>query len=423
MDIRMHFNNKKGLSPVISAIILIAVTVAVAIAATTWLGSMSLSFMSTEEIHISSCQWAEDSSYVDLTVKNFGTSSVTLESAQVSNADASSISFVSGDSTINAGEEAIMRVYFDYSTKTKYQFSVSTSKGQKFFYISTSPLDSSITFKMEWGTTTINDTYKQVNLQNNYVSPVIVCTPKYTSDVPRSIRITDVTSQSFKARVQNPSATSCPNTEISYLVVEEGVWTTPIKLEAVKYSTNTVGRKSNWNYDIRDYQQTYSGNIIVLHQIMSCNDPEWITTYTSRKTSASNPPNSGDDGFRIALNGAEAATTHANELIGYIIFEQSFGEISGIKYDITRTSDFVRGYGNSPPYKTAYSQSFDNTPTVLLATQLEADGGDGGWIATHTISQTQAGLMIDEDQVNDSERNHTTETCGFLAFESEGSYS
>jgi flagellin-like protein len=417
----MILNNKRALSPVMAAIILIAVTVAVAIAATTWLGSMTFSFMSTEEIQFS-CQWAEDASYADLTVKNFGTSMVTLQSAQVSNVEASSVSFVSGDSTLNAGEVAIMRVYFDYSSKTKYQFSVSTSKGQKFFFISTSPLDSSISFKMEWGTATVNDSFNQVNLQNNYFSPVIVCTPKYTSGVPRSIRISDITSQSFKVRIQNPSGTSCPNTEISYLVVEEGVWTTPIKLEAVKYSTNTVGRKSNWNYDIRDYQQSYSGNIIVLHQVMSYSDPSWITTYVSRRSSTSNPPNSGDSGFRMALNGAEATSLHATETISYIVFEQGVGDISGIKYDAKRTGDSVSGYSNSPPFNTAFSQSFNNVPTVVLASHQEADGSDGGWVVVHTITQTQAGLMIDEDQVSDSERSHTSETCGFFAFETEGSY-
>lgn len=419
----MILRNKRALSPVISGIILIAVTVAVAIAATTWLGSMTFSFMSTEEIQLTSCQWAEDASYADLTVKNFGTSMVTLQSAQVSNIEASSVSFVSGDSTLNAGEEGIMRVYFDYSSKTKYQFSVSTSKGQKFFYISTSPLDSSITFKMEWGIATVNDTLTQVNLQNNYVSPVIVCTPKYTSGIPRSIRINDVSSQSFKVRVQNPSGTSCSNTEISYLVVEEGVWTTPIKLEAVKYSTNTVGRKGNWNYDIRGYQQTYSGNIIVLHQVMSYSDPAWITTYVSRRSSSSNPPNSGDSGFRVALNGAEATSSHGNETISYIIFEHGVGDISSIKYDVKRTGDSITGYSNTPPDYTTFTQSFDNVPTVVLAGHQEADGGDGGWVVVHTISQTQAGLMIDEDQVSDTERSHTSETCGFFAFETEGTYS
>ncbi len=418
----MILRNNRALSPVISAIILIAVTVAVAIAATTWLGSMSFSFMSTEEIHISSCQWAEDGSYADLTVKNFGTSSVTLESAQISNKEASSISFISGDSTLTGGEVAVMRVYFDYSDNTKYQFSVGTSKGNKFFFLSTTPMYSSITFKMEWGTTIVNDTFKQLNLENNYVSPVIVCTPKYNSGVPRSIRITEVTSQSFKLRVQNPSSTSCPNTEISYLVVEEGVWTAPIKLEAVKYSTNTVGRKSNWNYDTRDYQQTYSGNIIVLHQVMSYNDASWITSYVSRRSSSSNPPNSGDSGFRIALNGAEAATSHSNETVSYIILEQDYGELSGVKYDIKRTGDSIQGYSNNPPYSTSYTQSFSTSPTVLLSSLLEADGSDGGWCVIHTITQSQAGLMIDEDQVSDSERNHTTETCGFLSFESGGRY-
>jgi hypothetical protein len=386
------------------------------------MGSMSLSFMSTEEIHIVNCQWAEDGSYADLTVRNFGTSKVTLHSAQVSNDEAFSTTIVSGNAILNAGEEAIMRVYYDYSIITKYQFSVVTSKGNKFFCVSTSPQDSSITFKMEWGTETVNDVFTQVMLEDNYVSPVIVCTPKYTSGDPRTVRITDVTSQSFKVRVQNPSGTSCPNTEISYLVVEEGVWTTPIKLEAVKYTTNTVGRKSNWNYDTRDYQQSYSGNVVVLHQVMSYNDPDWITTYVSRRTSRSNPPNSGDSGFRIALNGAEASTSHFTETISYIILEQSFGDLSGIKYDVKRTGDSVQGYSNSPPYNTAFSQSFDNNPAVVLAVHLEADGGDGGWCVVHSVTQTQAGLMMDEDQVSDSERSHTGETCGFFAFESEGYY-
>ena len=64
--------NRKALSPVIAAIILIAVTVAVAIAAASWLGSMTFSFMSVEELRITNCKWAPDVSYADLTVNNFG---------------------------------------------------------------------------------------------------------------------------------------------------------------------------------------------------------------------------------------------------------------------------------------------------------------------------------------------------------------
>jgi len=51
------------------------------------------------------------------------------------------------------------------------------------------------------------------------------------------------------------------------------------------------------------------------------------------------------------------------------------------------------------------------------------DGGDGSWVVNNVISQPNAGLMVDEDQERDGERSHTTETCGFLVFESAGSHS
>ena len=418
----MVFKDKRALSPVISGIILIAVTVTVAMAATTWLGSISFSFMAIDEISLVNCQWAEDGSYADLTIRNFGTSKTTLNSVKINDNPATSTTFVSGNEIINGGEEVILRVFSDYSTSTKYRFSVTTSKSNNFFLMSTSPPDSSLTFKMEWGTKTVNNDFTEVILENNYVSPVIVCTPKYDSGNPRSVRITDVDSNCFSVKVQNPSGTSCPSTEINYLVVEEGVWTSPIKLEAFRYSTNTVGRKSHWNYDHKEYQQTYTGNIVVLHQVMSYNDPSWITTYVSRHTTQSNPPNSGDIGFRIALNGAEAVSSHSEETVSYIIFEEGFDEISEINFDVKRTSDSVSGYQNSPPYNTNFSQNFDNIPEVVLANHQEVDGGDGGWSVVHSTTLSRIGLMIDEDQVNDSERSHTSETCGFVAFQSEGSF-
>jgi len=97
-------------------------------------------------------------------------------------------------------------------------------------------------------------------------------------------------------------------------------------------------------------------------------------------------------------------------------------EISEIKYDSKRTGDSIRGFGNSPPYVTAFAQTFDGAPAVLISAQLEMDGGDGSWIVNHSWTQTQAGLMVDEDQVSDSDRGHTTETCGFMALQTVGAY-
>jgi len=112
-------------------------------------------------------------------------------------------------------------------------------------------VDAGAGFKMEWGFIAVNDTFTTVNLTNTYISPVIVCVPSYTSGVPRSVRVRNALSTSFEVRVQNPSDTASPSTIVYYIVVEEGVWTSPIKLEAQKYDTNTVGRDNNWAYDTR----------------------------------------------------------------------------------------------------------------------------------------------------------------------------
>jgi len=418
----MVLRDKRALSPVVSAIILIAVTVAVAIAATSWMGSISFNFMKTEELRITGCMWAPDSSHANITVLNFGSNAVSINSVQLDGSSVAEYTFVSGDSTVDAGETVTIKVFDFFLGNARHQFSVITKSGTRFVFVSTAP-QTSATFRMEWGTIeNVNDEFTQVNLQNSYFSPVIVCTPEYTSGVPRSVRVTDVTCSSFSVRVQNPSSDVCPDTDVHYLVVEEGVWTSPIKLEARKYVTDTVGENNNWDYDTRTFGQDYSGNIVVFHQVMSCNDASWITTYISKENSRTDPPSSGDDGFRIALNGAEAADSHDAETVSYIIIEEGYSELSEIKYDAKRTTDSIRGFGNSPPYNTAFSQSFDNAPTVLISTQLEMDGGDGSWVVNYSVSQTQAGLMVDEDQYQNSERSHANETCGFIAFEMAGTY-
>ena len=77
------FRNKKALSTVVGGIILIAVTIAVAIAAAYWMGTLTFTFMKTEELSITNCVWAADSSYADITVQNTGTDTVTINSVQV----------------------------------------------------------------------------------------------------------------------------------------------------------------------------------------------------------------------------------------------------------------------------------------------------------------------------------------------------
>jgi flagellin-like protein len=411
---------KRALSPVIATVILLAVVIAVAIATVAWMSGLTFSFMDIEELRITNEHWGPECSYVDLTLQNRGTSTIAINSVTV-NSQSTTFAFISGSETIEAGESAVVRITQTFVPQGKYSIAFSTMKGNSFFsYLEARLLAS--TFRMEWGTTTVNDTFKTVDLQNHYESPIVVCSPSYSSGLPKTVRLRDVTSDSFMVRVQNPSGSVIPDTSVHYWVVEEGVWESPFKIEAVKYSTSTVGENNNWNYDLRSYGESYSGNVIVLHQVMSYNDPAWITSYVSKANSRTAPPSSGDSGFRIALNGAEAVDTHQAEDIGYIIIQEGYNTLNGIEWEAKQTTDTIQGLVDSPPYNTSFDQTFSGVPNVVLAFQQEMDGGNGGWALVYSTSSTQLGLACDEDQVRDSERNHTTETCGFMVFETVGSY-
>jgi len=84
------FKSRKALSPVVAAIILIAVTVAVSIAVAAWMGALTFTFMQTEQISITNMQFngasnASDNTIV-LNLKNTGSSKVTLTQVSLNGA-------------------------------------------------------------------------------------------------------------------------------------------------------------------------------------------------------------------------------------------------------------------------------------------------------------------------------------------------
>ena len=83
--------NKKALSPVVAAIILIAVTVAVSIAVAAWMGSLTIGFMETSELTITEVDFTiGDASNGTITVKvtNSGTSPFTINRIRVNGENA-----------------------------------------------------------------------------------------------------------------------------------------------------------------------------------------------------------------------------------------------------------------------------------------------------------------------------------------------
>jgi flagellin-like protein len=148
--------NKKALSPVVAAIILIAVTVAVSIAVAAWMGALTFTFMATEQVAFTGCTYATGLDTADIKIKNSGTSILTIDQVLINNQlNSSSPGWAvqgTADRTLDPGEEITIRVNANaYGTSagivnnlfvqgSNYAFTVVTSKNNQFGpYTKTAP--------------------------------------------------------------------------------------------------------------------------------------------------------------------------------------------------------------------------------------------------------------------------------------------
>ena len=126
--------SKRALSPVVAAIILIAVTVAVSIAVAAWMGALTLGFMGgTEQLQIIEVRFPTNTT-VTVEVDNTGGSKITIEEVRVDGV-ARTVSSVSGDLeaagtdyTLDKGKGGKFTVSFTWSAGTPYDIAVKTAK-------------------------------------------------------------------------------------------------------------------------------------------------------------------------------------------------------------------------------------------------------------------------------------------------------
>jgi len=124
--------SKKALSPVVAAIILIAVTVAVSIAVAAWMGSLTFTFMETEELKITSVDFTDTT--VTVNVRNTGTTDVVIISGTVNGEDGS----LPADVTITKGSaDSSIVLTSSFTEGTNYNIEILSSKGNKFSYTAT----------------------------------------------------------------------------------------------------------------------------------------------------------------------------------------------------------------------------------------------------------------------------------------------
>ncbi len=268
----------------------------------------------------------------------------------------------------------------------------------------------------------VGSSWTTVNLGSSYSSMVVVATPNYTNaSAPGTVRIQNATGNSFQVRLDG-SSTAPAASDIYYMVVEEGVYTQAqdgVTMEAVKYNSTVTSNNNSWVGEAQTYANSYTSPVVV-GQVMTYNDAGHVE-FWSRGSSRQSPPSSSALQVGKTVN-EDPDNAHANETIGYIVVESGSGTMDGVNYTSGVGGDTIRGVTNSPPYSYSIS-GLSGTASIGIATMAAVDGGNGGWAlfyGANPISETSINLAIDEDQLNDTERNHTTEQVSYIVFADQG---
>ena len=252
----------------------------------------------------------------------------------------------------------------------------------------------------------------------NYECMIVVGTPNYDASTPPSVvRIRNAGGGSFEYFVQNVN-TGAPvaGIPVNFIVVEAGVYTDAdgIQMEAAKYESTVTDRKGSYVAENQPYAQAYA-NPIVVGQVMTFNDPDWSVFWSFGGGNRATP--AGANLFTGKHVGEDADTTRADETVGYIVFEAGSGHINGLPVFAGQTPDAVQATGNSGGFNATIPSG--DPCRYAVASQTGEAGGDGGFallLGPNPVSAGGVNLVLDEDQLRDNERNHTTEVVNYVTF-------
>ena len=271
----------------------------------------------------------------------------------------------------------------------------------------------------------VGNTPVTVNLQNTYTSAIPVCTYNLASatPVPAVVRIDNITATSFDVYLQKASSdptAEAPN-DVHCLVSDEGEYTVGgLHWEARSKLASYTSRRTafgNASDQVTNITGTFTNPIVVLHQVLTSNDPSWSTSWAYRGTGGNitNPPIVGSIyvGKHVA---SDTSTVRLDETVGYIVLETASGTVNGVAFDAALGADNIDGVDNSGNTYTAPTIDYRHG----IASQNAMDGGDGGWAVLFGLAPLAGDAItvaIDEDDIADAERAHTTEQVAYALFE------
>ena len=130
----MHSRNtSKALTPLLSSGTLICIAIAVSLATLAWMNGLPNPDIQPETLQLTSYQWSQNLTYIDVTLHNNGTQNVQIKTVTVDSQPATVV-YIAGSNQINTEETAVLRIAHTFTPQETYQLTFQTTKGNAFNY-------------------------------------------------------------------------------------------------------------------------------------------------------------------------------------------------------------------------------------------------------------------------------------------------
>ncbi|MBW2366792.1 MAG: fibronectin type III domain-containing protein [Deltaproteobacteria bacterium] len=254
---------------------------------------------------------------------------------------------------------------------------------------------------LEAGNVAVTQDWRWVGFQNSYKNPVVVSSAMSTYDPsPAVVRIEDIYTSGFNISVQEWDYLDGMHgiETTGYVVVEAGIFDLAdgTRIQAGKVSVGPSGL-------VIPFSTPFQTTPVVIASVTSNNDLDAVTVRLSGVSA---------NGFYLRLQQEEGnGSTHASETVSFVAWEPSQGTVSGVRFDVGKTSSSV----THKYYPVSFSPWFSGTPAVI-ATMQTTNGGDTATVRWSSHTREQIFFKISEEQSANEETAHTRESVGYMRF-------
>lgn len=255
----------------------------------------------------------------------------------------------------------------------------------------------------EAGTISAGGRFKTVFLRNTYQDPVVIVGPATFNDAdPVTVRVRNVTSDSFQVRAQKWSyQTEIHSAEsISYVVVESGI-------HRLADGTTIIARNTDGitpNFQEIPFEIPFEGTPVVVAQAVTTNGGAPIVTRLSSIDS---------EGFEIKIQEEEAADqTHNPETIAWMATLPNQEDLGVSQQASVITGRIVDEDIATIPFENSFTQ-----PPVFLANMQSYFGSNTATLRVTEITENSVSMFVEEEQSRDEEVGHGFESVGYFAID------